>query len=134
MAVVLSPEESNSFSSSLLRRSHLQPKFIASQASEPSSKSKNSSGFNTINLPANPTSSPNVSPPKTLHANSAPLCISNQDDQVGEDQIIFPYSGQIEDLSPPASPGTSDFYAVSQISNFQLLFDQCVKIGISRSS
>jgi hypothetical protein len=125
MAVVLSPEESNYFSSSLLHLSHSQPKFIAYQASyvESPLKSKNSGGFNAINSPTNPASSSTLSPPRTLHAYStAPLYASThttQQDQDGEDQIVLPpyHDGRIEDLEPPASPRASDSCAVSLTSN-----------------
>lgn len=136
MAVVLSPEESNYFSSSPFHRSHSQPKFITHQTSclESPSKSKNSSGFNTIISPTNPASFLAPSPPRTLHANStAPLYAStptsnilfnaSQEDQDDEDQIVFPsyhdvgYYGQIEDLELPTSSWAGDPYTVSLTSN-----------------
>ena len=107
--MVLSPEEGNYFSSSLLHRSHSQPKLITYQAShlESPSKSKNISGLTAINSPTNPASSSTPSPPRTLHANStAPLYVSiraTQEDQDSEDQIVLPsyHDGRIEDLKPP---------------------------------
>jgi hypothetical protein len=111
MAMVLSPEETNYFSSSPLHQSHSQAKFIPYQASylESPAKSKNSE-FNTVFSRTNPASSSAPSPPRTLHANStAPLYTSTQAGQEDdEDQIVFPsyHDGQIEDLEPPASTST----------------------------
>jgi hypothetical protein len=107
--MVLSPEEGNYFSSSLLHRSHSQPKLIPYQAShlESPSKSKNISGLTAINSPTNPASSSTPLPPRTLHANStAPLYVSihaTQEDQDSEDQIVLPsyHDGRIENLKPP---------------------------------
>lgn len=135
MAVVLNSEENSYFSSSSLRRSHSQPKFVT-QSSYPKipSRSKSSTGFGTIISPTNSASSSTQSSPRTLHADSAAPSFSstpasslsldaNCDDEEDEDQIVFPsyddvgYYGQVEDLEPPASPRTGDSYTVSPTSN-----------------
>lgn len=135
MAVVLNSEENSYFSSSSLRRSHSQPKFVTqpSYAKTPS-KSKSSSEFNTIISPTNSTSSSAPSSPRTLTADSAAPSYSSTpasslsldahcDDQDDEDQIVFPsyddvgYYDQVEDLEPPASPRTGDSYTVSPTSD-----------------
>ena len=115
MAVVLSPEESNYFSSSLLHRSHSQPKLIAYQASylESPSKSKNSGRFNIILSPTNPASPSAPSPQSTLHANSTvPLYTSTHaswEDQDDEDQIVFPsYVPRQSNRRPRTSSEPSD--------------------------
>jgi hypothetical protein len=132
MAVVLSQEQSNYFSSGPFHRSRSQPKFIAHQTSylESPSKSKNSSGFNTTTSPTNPVSFLAPSSPWAFHANSTgPLYDStptsnvllnaNQEDQDDKDQIDFPtyqdvgYYSQINDLEPSASLRTGGAYTVS---------------------
>lgn len=133
MAVVLSSEENSYFSSSPLRRSHSQPKFVTQSSYKSPSRSKSNSNFGTIISPS-PTSSSAPSSPRTLHADSASpsysstpassLSLDNPcDDQDDEDQILFPsyddvgYYGQVEDLEPPASPRTGDSYTVSPTSD-----------------
>jgi hypothetical protein len=131
MTVVLSPEERNYSSSSSLHRFYLQPKFTRHQPSysESPSKSKNSSGFNTIISPTNPVSLLAPSPPRVLHANpttsshasppSNPLLNASTE----EDQIIFPlyydieYYGQVKDLEPLENLRTSHSYTVSVTSS-----------------
>jgi hypothetical protein len=135
MAVVLNSEENSYFSSSPLRRSHSQPKFVTqSSYSKPPSKSKSSGGFNAIISPTNSASSSTPSSPRTLHADSTAPSYSSTpasslsldphcEGQEDEDQISFPsyddvgYYGQVEDLEPPASPRTGDSYTVSPTSN-----------------
>lgn len=132
--MVLNSEENSYFSSSPLRRSHSQPKFVTqSSYSKPPSKSKSRSTFNTRVSPTNSTSSSAASSPRTLHADStAPSFHSTPasslsldascEDQDEEDQIVFPsyddvgYYGH-EDLEPPPSPRTGDSYTVSPTSN-----------------
>ncbi|KAL5326343.1 hypothetical protein ACEPPN_004027 [Leptodophora sp. 'Broadleaf-Isolate-01'] len=120
MAMVLSWEESNYFSSSPIRRSHSQPEFIAHQTSYPKfpSKSKARGGFKAVISPINSASSSAPSSPRTLYADSTtpsysstPAHSSLLDTSWGaqdEDQIVSPsydvgYYGQVEDLEPPAS-------------------------------
>ncbi|KAH6702134.1 hypothetical protein BKA61DRAFT_202913 [Leptodontidium sp. MPI-SDFR-AT-0119] len=120
MAMVLSWEESNYFSSSPIRRSHSQPEFIAHQTSYPKfpSKSKARGGFKAVISPINSASSSAPSSPRTLYADSTtpsysstPARSSLLDTSWGaqdEDQIVSPsydvgYYGQVEDLEPPAS-------------------------------
>lgn len=135
MAVVLSSEENSYFSSSSLRRSHSQPKFVTqSSYTKTPSRSKSSTGFNTVISPSNSASSSTPSSPRTLTADSTAPSYSSTpasslsldahcDDQDDEDQITFPsyddvgYYDQVEDLEPPASPRTGDSYTVSPTSN-----------------
>ncbi|KAG4427491.1 hypothetical protein IFR05_017026 [Cadophora sp. M221] len=135
MAVVLNSEENSYFSSSPLRRSHSQPKFVTQPSySKNPSRSKSNSSFNTIISPTQSANSSAPSSPRTLTADStAPSYSStpasslsldnNCDDQDDEDQIVFPsyddvgYYDQVEDLEPPASPRTGDSYTVSPTSN-----------------
>lgn len=136
MAVVLNSEENSYFSSSPLRRSHSQPKFIIQQQSYPKapSKSKSNSNFNTIVSPSHSANSSAPSSPRTLHADSSVPSYSSTpasslsldarcEDEDDEDQIAFPsyddvgYYGQVEELEPPASPRTGDSYTVSPTSN-----------------
>ncbi len=135
MAVVLNSEENSYFSSSPLRRSHSQPKFVTqSPYSKGPSRSKSNSSFNTIISPSQSASSSAPSSPRTLTADSATpsysstpassLSLDNHcEDRDDEDQIVFPsyddvgYYGQVEDLEPPASPHTGDSYTVSPTSN-----------------
>jgi len=135
MAVVLNSEENSYFSSSPLRRSHSQPKFITQQSySKTPSKLKSSSSFHTIVSPTHSTTSSAPSSPRTLHADSSVPSYSSTpasslsldarcDDEDDEDQIAFPsyddvgYYGQVEELEPPASPRTGDSYTVSPTSN-----------------
>lgn len=135
MAVVLNSEENSYFSSSSLRRSHSQPKFVTQPSyTKTPPRSKSSSGFNTIISPPNSASSSAPSSPRTLTADSAAPSYSSTpasslsldahcDDQDDEDQIVFPsyddvgYYDQVEDLEPPPSPRTGDSYTVSPTSN-----------------
>lgn len=133
MAVVLNSEENSYFSSSSLRRSHSQPKFVTQSSYSKPSRSKSSSGFGSIISPSNSASSSAQSSPRTIPADStAPsfsstpassLSLDAHCDQEDEDQIVFPsyddvgYYGQVEDLEPPASPRTGDSYTVSPTSN-----------------
>ncbi len=134
MAVVLNHEENSYFSSSPLRRSHSQPKFVNQQSySNTPSRSKSSSAFKSIIASSNSNSSSESSSPRTVHADSSAPSFSstpssslsldaNCDDR-DEDQIAFPsyddvgYYGQAEDLEPPPSPRTGDSYTVSPTSN-----------------
>jgi hypothetical protein len=135
MAVVLNSEENSYFSSSPLRRSHSQPKFVSQPTySKSPPRSKSNTTFNTIVSPGNSTSSSAASSPRTLHADStAPSFTSTPASSLSldascevqdeEDQIVFPsyddvgYYGQVEDLEPPPSPRTGDSYTVSPTSN-----------------
>ncbi|KAF7927833.1 hypothetical protein BELL_0582g00010 [Botrytis elliptica] len=134
MAIVLNSEENSYFSSSPLRRSHSQPKFVTQPSSYSQSLSRsNSVKFNPIISPSNSSASSAPSSPQTLHADSvAPsysstpassLSLDHSDDADDEDRIYFPtfddtgYCDQIEDLEPPTCPHTGDSYAVSPISN-----------------
>ncbi|KAE8441538.1 hypothetical protein EG329_004846 [Mollisiaceae sp. DMI_Dod_QoI] len=135
MAVVLNSEENSYFSSSSLRRSHSQPKFVTQPSyTKTPSRSKSSGGFNTIISPTNSASSSTPSSPRTLTADSTAPSYSSTpasslsldahcDDEGDEDQIVFPsyddvgYYDQVEDLEPPASPRTGDSYTVSPTSN-----------------
>jgi hypothetical protein len=135
MAVVLNSEENAYFSSSSLRRSHSQPKFVSQPSySKSPSRSKSNSAFNTRISPPNSTSSSAVSSPRTIHADSTAPSFSSTpasslsldascEDQDEEDQIVFPsydevgYYDQVEDLEPPPSPRTGDSYTVSPTSN-----------------
>lgn len=136
MAVVLNSEENSYFSSSPLRRSHSQPKFVTQQSYPRSpSRSKSSGGFNSIISPSptNSASSSTPSSPQTLHADSSAPSYSSTpasslsldarcDEEDDEDQILFPsydefYDGEVEELEPPPSPRTGDSYTVSPTSN-----------------
>jgi hypothetical protein len=132
MAVVLSQEESNYFSSGPFHRSRSQPNFIAHQTSylESPSKSKNGSGLNTTTSSTNPVSFLAPSSSRAFHANSTGhlydstptsnvLLNANQEDQGDKDQIDFPsyqdvgYYSQIKDLEPSTSLRIGDTYTVS---------------------
>jgi hypothetical protein len=135
MAVVLNSEENSYFSSSSLRRSHSQPKFVTqSSYSKTPSRSKSSTTFDKIVSPSNSANSSVTSSPRTLHADSSAPSYSSTpasslsldahcEDVDEENQIVFPsyddvgYYGQVEDLEPPASPRTGDSYTVSPTSN-----------------
>jgi hypothetical protein len=136
MAVVLNSEENSYFSSSPLRRSHSQPKFVTQQSyPKAPSKSKSNSNFSSLVSPATSTNSSAPSSPRTLHADSSvassfstpasslSLDVRCEDDDDDEDQIAFPsyddvgYYDQAEELEPPASPRTGDSYTVSPTSN-----------------
>ncbi|KAB8303604.1 hypothetical protein EYC80_005001 [Monilinia laxa] len=133
MAVVLNSEENTYFSSSPLRRSHSQPKFVTPSSSYPKSLSRsNGTKFNAIS-PTNSSTSSAPSSPRTLHADSVPpsysstpassLSLDHCDGEDDEDRISFPtyddiaYCDQVEDLEPPTSPHTGDSYTVSPTSN-----------------
>lgn len=134
MAVVLNSEENSYFSSSPLRRSHSQPKFVTQSYSKSPSRSKSSGGFNTIISPTESAASSTPSSPRTVHADSSAPSYSSTpasslsldarcDEDEEEDQISFPsyddvgYYGQVEELEPPPSPRTGDSYTVSPTSN-----------------
>lgn len=135
MAVVLNSEENAYYSSSPLRRSHSQPKFVSQPSySKSPSRSKSNSAFNTRISHPNSTSSSAASSPRTIHADSTAPSFSSTpasslsldascEDQDEEDQIVFPsydevgYYDQVEDLEPPPSPRTGDSYTVSPTSN-----------------
>lgn len=138
MAVVLNSEESSYFSSSPLRRSHSQPKFVTqpqtSSYSNGPSRSKSNAHFQTLVSPPHSNSSSRASSPTPLHADSvAPSIPSTPASSVSldptyehqdeEDQIAFPsyddvsYYGQVEDLEPLPSPRTGDSYTVSPTSD-----------------
>lgn len=132
MAVVLNSEDNSYFSSSSLRRSQSQPKFVTQPAY--TRRTKSSASFNIgISPPTSNDSSP-ASSPRTLHAdstapsyNSTPASSSLSLDakcvEQDEDQIVFPsyddvgYYGHTEDLEPPPSPRTGDSYTVSTTSD-----------------
>jgi hypothetical protein len=134
MAVVLSAEENNYFSSSSLRRSQ-SGRFLPSHQSysKSPSKTKLNTGYGSLISPSNSPQSSNPSSPRTLHADSAApsfhstpassLSLDNCEGEDDEDQIVFPsyddvYYSQPEDLEPPASPrDTGDSYTVSPTSN-----------------
>lgn len=141
MADVLSPEEDSYFSSSTLRRSHSQPKFITKQFSRSPSalRSKSSAGFGSLIHSPDSTISSTESSPETIHADSAaPSIVSTpasswtldprdeEEEEPEEDaQILFPSYDkpylhahpEAEDLEPPLSPRTGDSYTVSPTSN-----------------
>src|SRR5277367_4235715 len=123
MTMVLSPEESNYFSSSSFRRFHSQPRFVGHQPSysESPQKSKNNSGFDTIISPTNHAPSLAPSSSRTLHADSttpshAPSPSNNLllNTSTEEDQLIFPFYhdiefySQVKDLEPLESLRISD--------------------------
>src|SRR5580700_2508442 len=135
MAVVLSSEENNYFSSSSLRRSH-SGKFAPAHSSYTNlaAKSHIDTAYNAVLSAANSPRSSGPSSPRTLQADSnspsfsstpaSSLSLDNCNEEDDEDQIVFPsyddvgYYGQVEDLEPPASPrDTGDSYTVSPTSN-----------------
>jgi hypothetical protein len=141
MAVVLNSDESSFFSSSSsLRRSHSQPKFV----SQPSygnnlSRSKSSLGLGDLISPSSTPTSSAASSPRTLHADSTAPSFSStpasslsldanaddgSDDREKDDESIsFPsyddvgFYEQVEDLEPPVSPQNWDSYTASPTSN-----------------
>lgn len=134
MAVVLNSEENSYFSSSSLRRSHSQPKFITQAPySKSSSRSKSSAGFGSLIHPSDSSASSQESSPRTVHADSAApsfastpassLALDGDCGNHDDEDIVFPsyddvgYYDQVEDLEPPASPRTGDSYTVSPTSN-----------------
>src|SRR4051794_32853921 len=102
MAVVLNSEENSYFSSSSLRRSHSQPKFVTqSSYSKTPTRPKSSTGLVSINSPSNSSISSTESSPRTIHADSTAPSFSSTpasslsldascDDEDDEDQIVFP--------------------------------------------
>jgi hypothetical protein len=133
MAVVLSSEENNYFSSTSLRRTQSTTSFVAQAHAYTRTPSKPSlnTDFNTVIAAANSVASSTTSSPRTPHAesgihsyNSTPASsLSLESNCEEEDQIQFPsyddvgYYDQVEDLEPPASPRTGDSYTVSPTSN-----------------
>lgn len=143
MAVVLSSEDNDIFSSSALRRSHSQPKFINKQQSGFHKSASTSRIGDVYNDPYHDTyqpyhivagSSPSSAPssPRTVHADSVDPSYSstpatnlsldghydNDIDLDSEDNLILPQYDQnpyfpLEDPEPPASPRTSDSYTAS---------------------
>ncbi len=142
MAVVLSSEENSYFSSSTLRRSHSQPKFVtkrsgfhtSASASRISDICQESSG-NKVFSDSTPSSAP--SSPRGPRAESADLSCSStpssnfslgedsDDDDEGLDpaeleHIVLPqyndvgYFSHHEDLDPPSSPQTGHSYTSPQ--------------------
>ncbi|KAI1004447.1 hypothetical protein K3495_g3765 [Podosphaera aphanis] len=132
MAVVLNSEDNRFFTSSQLRRSHSQPKFLTSQTSYTNSsfRPKRSSSFRTlIDLPASLPSSGAASPrsissgilsysPSSLGEISLDGPCETTDDEENH-QINFPsyddfdYYGNSEELDSPVSPRNEDSYTVS---------------------
>lgn len=140
MAVVLSSEDNGLFSSSTLRRSHSQPKFMSKQTTNfhsTTSTSRISDSYDDSyhqpyqKLPASRSSSA-PSSPRTIHADSVDPSYSStpatnlsldgqcEDDLESDDRIILPpydenpfYEPLEEDLEPPTSPRTGDSYTVS---------------------
>ncbi|KAI1336828.1 protein phosphatase type 1 complex subunit Hex2/Reg1 [Xylariaceae sp. FL0016] len=141
MAVVLTTEDSSLFSSSSLRRSHSQPKFV-SKPSHGFPTSASASRLNDLfqenyhHQPIHfvPDSSPSSAPssPHTLAADSSdpsysstPATNLSLDGQCDSDIHSHPdlplipdygnnpYFGPLEDLEPPPSPRTGDSYTCS---------------------
>ncbi|KAK0618567.1 hypothetical protein B0T17DRAFT_592299 [Bombardia bombarda] len=136
MAVVLSSEENNYFSSSTLRRSHSQPKFVTKHASFHTSASASRISdlypqSSDVFADSAPSSAP--SSPQATHAGSNELSYSStpatncslasdcdEDDHVGsvssDEHIVLPhyddvgYFNRTMDLEPPPSPQMDDLY------------------------
>ena len=139
MAVVLSSEETSYFSSSTLRRSHSQPKFVTKQPGGFHGSASTSRISDVYHDPSRsfPDSSPSSAPssPQAVHVESATLSCSStpatnfslasdSDDEehlgsvVSDEQIILPHYDDLsyfprEDLEPPPSPRTGDSYTAS---------------------
>ncbi|KAI1847317.1 hypothetical protein JX265_006437 [Neoarthrinium moseri] len=140
MAVVLSSEDSGFFSSSPLKRSHSQPKFLTSQSSGLHTSASTSrisdsyrGSYQPYHIPSSSSPSSAPSSPSTVHAESvAPSYSStpatnlsldgNCEENLGldtDDNIFYSpydrnsYFAQLEDLEPPTSPRTGDSYTVS---------------------
>ncbi|KAF6836812.1 hex2 protein [Colletotrichum plurivorum] len=138
MAVVLSSEENTYFSSSSLRRSHSQPKFVTKQSGFHGSASASHISDAFADSKVYPDSAPSSAPssPRTIHAESTDLscsstpasnvsiasdCDDNLDLAVhANDHFVIPsyvendyFNTQVEDLEPPTSPRTGDSYTVS---------------------
>lgn len=141
MAVVLNSDETSFFSSSSgLRRSHSQPKFVSQPSySHKLSRSKSTLGLGDLISPSSTPNSSAASSPRTLHADSTAPSFSstpasslsldaNADDgsddlEKGDEPISFPsyddvgFYEQVEDLEPPVSPQNGDSYTASSTSN-----------------
>ncbi|KAK1451831.1 protein phosphatase type 1 complex subunit Hex2/Reg1 [Colletotrichum melonis] len=141
MAVVLSSEENTYFSSSNLRRSHSQPKFVTKQASFHSAPAPSHISDVFADAKVYPDSAPSSAPssPRTIHAESTDLSCSSTpasnvsiasdcDDTLelavhANDHFVIPHYGesgyfdQVEDLEAPTSPRTGDSYTVSPVDN-----------------
>lgn len=141
MAVVLSSEENTYFSSSNLRRSHSQPKFVTKQSGFHTSASASQISDAFADSKVYPDSAPSSAPssPRTAHAESTDLSCSSTpasnvsiasdcDDTLdlavhANDHFVIPHFGesgyfdQVEDLEPPTSPRTGDSYTVSPVDN-----------------
>ncbi|OLN85359.1 hypothetical protein CCHL11_09847 [Colletotrichum chlorophyti] len=141
MAVVLSSEENTYFSSSSLRRSHSQPKFVTKQPAFRSSASASQISDAFGDSKVYPDSAPSSAPssPRTVHAESTDLSCSSTpasnvsiasdcDDTLdlsvhANDHFVIPhyeesgYFDQVEDLEPPTSPRTGNSYTVSPVDN-----------------
>lgn len=134
MAVVLTSDESSFFSSSALRRSHSQPKFVNPPAYSKLSKSKSTVGLGDLSSPSSSPTSSADSSPKTLHADStAPSfsstpasCLSLDvpaEDDDKDSPISFPSYNDVgffdtaEELDAPVSPQNGDSYTASPSSN-----------------
>ncbi|KAF4830380.1 hypotheticall protein [Colletotrichum tropicale] len=141
MAVVLSSEENTYFSSSNLRRSHSQPKFVTKQSGFHTSASASQISDAFADSKVYPDSAPSSAPssPRTAHAESTDLSCSSTpasnvsiasdcDDTLdlavhANDHFVIPHYGesgyfdQVEDLEPPTSPRTGDSYTVSPVDN-----------------
>lgn len=133
MAVVLTSEESSFFSTSPLRRSHSQPKFVAQPAYSGLPRSKSTLGLGNLISPSSSPTSSSESSPRTLHADSTAPSFSStpasslsldapRDELDKEEPILFPsyndvgYFEETEDLEPPLSPQNGDSYTVSPAS------------------
>ncbi|KAK1687710.1 protein phosphatase type 1 complex subunit Hex2/Reg1 [Colletotrichum godetiae] len=141
MAVVLSSEENTYFSSSNLRRSHSQPKFVTKQSSFHSAPAPSHISDVFADAKVYPDSAPSSAPssPRTIHAESTDLSCSSTpasnvsiasdcDDTLdlavhANDHFVIPhyeesgYFDQVEDLEAPTSPRTGDSYTVSPVDN-----------------
>lgn len=138
MAVVISSEERNYFSSSSLRRSHSGnfPPTRSSYSNLAKSRidAAYDAAYDAVLSAANSPRSSGPSSPRTVQADStAPsfsstpassLSLNNYNIENDEDQIVFPsyddvgYYDHVEDLEPPASPrGTGGSFTVSSTSN-----------------
>ncbi|KAK7952178.1 uncharacterized protein PG986_007906 [Apiospora aurea] len=134
MAVVLSSEDNGLFSSSALRRSQSQTKFMSkhSQHFHTSASASASHIADTyhqsyhIISDSSPSSAP--SSPDTVHADSVtpsysstPATSLSLDGHCEDDDILLPtyddnpYFAPLEDLEAPASPRTGDSYPVSPV-------------------
>lgn len=138
MAVVLSSEENNYFSSSPLRRSHSQPKFVTKQTGFRTSAS--TSRISDLYTQPEPFEDSSVSSapssPRASHSEPTEFSCSStpatncsltsdceeEDDPVGSgtpDHLVLPqyddvgYFNQVEDLEPPPSPRTGSSYTPS---------------------